>query len=160
MDDSKVKVNGIQPKNISFAPETTGHTPTKSMKRKVDNGLVDEVIEQRWANCQGRPARIHKFEARPNGRQDRHFEYCCLCRKKTSWYCIGCKSWFCMTATEKKGKLKADGLIAVDMNVKDWQKNKRTKVHTEQLRISETEYFERSCFIQKHETAWNKQHGN
>ena len=58
---------------------------------------------------------------------------CALCGAKTSWYCMGCKQWFCL---EKKVKNDMSGVDTFGVGVKE-ARGKDTK-------------FQVSCFHRKH----------
>ena len=83
-----------------------------------------------------------------SGKTERVRHPCGYCNKAlTSWYCLGCKGWFCMEPSySNKGK-KGSGpprekeLIPVQVAKK--------KNHYE------TKYFVKSCYFMKHEAAYD-----
>ena len=128
----------LVPTNVApatFAPPVTGKTPKKT-KKAIDDNTAPSVIKDRWEHCAGTPLRVYKFHR--DGSRVTHV--CCMCKKgQTSWYCIGCKSWFCLSAS------------------KDTDTREKTFVY--QNIKGEEVVFEMSCYHQKHQAAWERAEG-
>ena len=135
---TKPKKVFLVPTNVApatFAPPVTGKTPKKT-KKAIDNNTAPSEIKDRWEHCAGTPLRVYKFHR--DGSRATHV--CCMCKKgKTSWYCIGCKSWFCLSASKDT--------------------DTREKAFVCQNIKGEEVVFEMSCFHQKHQAAWERAEG-
>ena len=131
----KVKKDIPMPTNVepskNFAPLDTGKTPRKT-KKAIDEGVAPEEIKHRWDTCTGIPLKAYKF----TNSGTRISRSCALCKTgTTSWYCLGCKSWFCMTGEENETRKKTFTCTSI-----------KNEEHT----------FEMSCFHQKHQAAWER----
>ena len=128
----------LVPTNVApatFAPPVTGKTPKKT-KKAIDDNTAPSVIKDRWEHCAGTPLRVYKFHR--DGSRVTHV--CCMCKKgQTSWYCIGCKSWFCFSASKET--------------------DTREKAFVYQNIKGEEVVFEMSCYHQKHQAAWERAEG-
>ena len=115
------------------------HTPKKLLNKRILNGKVSDVVAKRWENCPGIPLQVINPETmRPVSVR------CSCCPgkpvRRTSWYCVLCKGYFCVNVPpmETKSKsMKVYNLPFVDNNGK--------KLHTILMG---------SCFAMKHEDAW------
>jgi len=134
----KVKKPVPVPSNVtpaSFGALETGKTP-KKVKVALDKGIAPVEVKDRWDNCTGIPLKVFKFTK--SG--DRISRTCCMCKTgSTAWYCMGCKSWFCVSGT------------------KDTET--REKKYVCQTIKGEEYVFEMSCFHQKHQPAWEREEG-
>ena len=120
--------------SASFGALETGKTP-KKVKKALDTGVAPLEIKERWENCTGIPLRVVKFDK--SGKRVTHA--CAMCKKKTSWYCMGCKSWFCITSRTDN--------------------EKREKTFVCQNIKGEGMIFEMTCYHQKHQAAWEREEG-
>lgn len=166
---ARTRIEGAIPSRPKFLPRLTGGTPQQGNKInrrklvKAANGelpTVSSAVKRRWNGCTGRPAKIHKINPRPKGdKKDRHREYCSLCSEKTSFFCMGCKAWFCMEAKNTKcsrGNSRTFECIEVNM----FDPKHPPKQANSKFPLRATEIFESSCFIQKHKEAWDKEDEN
>ena len=94
---------------VESLPVTTGSTPTRNVKRQIENisdGNITTDFRKRWKLCCGRMAKVEDFITTVGGKTERVRHPCGYCDKAlTSWYCLGCKGWFCMEPSySNKGK--------------------------------------------------------
>ena len=165
------RVNGITPQQVSFVSKVTGFTPAAPGKRgrqSIERGKTSVLVEERMGECSGRPAKIHKF----GGKNNKRFRgTCSVCLAKTSFFCVGCKLWYCLEAnsTNTKDKNKETGstsnrsfqCFAVTMPQQKAKGGKRqdrqnSRTNNNASSLKEKEHFEISCFIKKHREAWEK----
>ena len=147
------------------------------ISQSIEKNRADKVVVERWHNCTGRPAKIHKMQdSGPNFRKK-----CDYCKKyKTSWYCLECKGWFCMDAHDKTNDYY--GLINVCMPVEmtavekeeEEEKQRVMKQRNEKRKakgkselsvpsnkkrkssLDHKENFEISCWMKRHSDAWRR----
>ena len=125
---NRQRVHGVLPKEMSFGVTLPFVTP-KKIKKQIEKGTLSEPICQMYNNCTGRLVQIVDNDKRKR---------CALCSKVTSYYCAGCKSWFCFPVrlTTKKKSNEGD-LNMIYHNLK-----------------GKREIFFESCFAIKHKEAW------
>ena len=117
----RAPVDGIIPSVVEFAPRLPTKTPSKISALLTAGTAPTEYMEMA-AHCVGIPLNVYPSKANNK---------CALCRSNTSWYCVGCKRWFCITKT----------------------KNKVSELYCHKVR-GEEKHFVRSCFHQAHTHAW------
>jgi hypothetical protein len=126
----RTKVKGIVPEVINYASKKTDKTPMRSMAKRIQEGNVDGEIEDRWNNCQGKAM----MSLDKNG--NAIMRLCSWCNaRKTSWWCLGCRAFFC----HQPGK----------------SKNKAKKFIVCVREGDEQNYFGGSCFHEKHTCTWS-----
>ena len=126
---SRQRVHGVLPEAMTFGVTLPFITP-KKIKKQVEKGQLSESICQMYQNCTGRLVQVVDNEKR---------KQCALCSKLTSYYCAGCKSWFCFSVrlTNKKKNNEECNLKMIHHNLK-----------------GKREIFFESCFVTKHKDAW------
>ena len=155
------KVNGTTPQQVSFVSRVTGHTPAAPGKRSrnsIEKGNTSVLVEERLDNCTGRPVKIHKF----NEKNKRFRGTCSVCTNKTSFYCVGCKLWYCFEAKSTQTKEKDQKASVSNRNFQCFevsmaQGSKGNRNGGQRTNLNETEHFEISCFVKKHRAAWEKE---
>jgi hypothetical protein len=75
-------------------PGLTMKTPMKLSKKIMENTAPPE-FSRLDSICQGKPFKLYNKNKKPSQMRCSYLG----CNGKTSWYCTGCKQWFCM---EKK----------------------------------------------------------
>ena len=118
------RIDGIIPERIIFAPVLPMQTP-KKMKSLLHKGIAPIEVEKMVEGCTGMPTKSYPYK------QMR----CSLCDVKTSWYCIGCKRWFCMDRRNTEKNKKEAQLYSHDVRGKQLT-------------------FQKICFHQAHQNAW------
>jgi hypothetical protein len=123
------RIHGVLPKEMSFGVTLPFVTP-KKIKKQIEKGEMSEPICQMYNNCTGRLVQIVDNDKRRR---------CALCSKVTSYYCAGCKSWFCFPVrlTNKKKTNNEGDLKMIYHNLQ-----------------GKREIFFESCFAIKHKEAW------
>ena len=125
------RVNGVLPQPMEFGVKLPFQTP-KKIKKKVEQSEVCELVSDMYEKCTGRLVQVVD-----NARRQR----CSICDKKTSYYCAGCKSWFCFTTrVASKPKHESQELKLLHYNVK-----------------GRREFFHSSCFSEKHQNSWKQE---
>ena len=119
-------MNGIAPVQVPVAGKLSTITP-KKMIDQINKGQASDEICQMVKNCLGF---IPLQDIR--GAQTK----CSLCKRKTSWYCYGCKRWLCLQTNIAKAE-EIYGHI-----VKGTQQN-----------------FVKTCYHRAHEVAWTNETG-
>ena len=125
------RVHGVLPQEMTYGVHLPFLTP-KKINKKVEKGEVSESVCNMYNNCTGRLVQVVNSKSK---------QRCALCTKTTSYYCAGCKSWFCFAqrATDQK-KNNNEDLRLLHYNVKG-------KRHV----------FFNSCYAEKHQDAWTKE---
>ena len=125
----RAMVDGVIPTKTNFGAVLSEPTP-KRLAFNLSRNKANDEQESMNKRCTGIPMKDYP----PKNRA-----LCDYCRKHTtSWYCIGCKQWFCM---ERKvtNETKEKGLI--DLYYHMVQGKER--------------HFIKACYHKKHEAAWN-----
>jgi len=121
------KTNNVQHERINSDRFNVPHPlPTKTpgkLSKKIKDGSAPDAYIHLDGTCKGTPFKT----------VDSMQQRCALCQAKTSWYCMGCKQWFCL---EKKVKNDMSGVDTFGVGVKE-ARGKDTK-------------FQVSCFHRKH----------
>ena len=60
---------------------------------------------------------------------------CCVCKSKTTWYCVGCKRWFCMERRDTK------------------ENKKKLELYSHHVKGASMT-FQKACFHRIHEERW------
>lgn len=124
---SRQRIHGVIPEAAQFGVKLPFQTP-KKIKKKVEKGEVSASICGMYNNCTGRLVQIVEESKK---------QRCTMCGKTTSYYCCGCKSWFCFAQRmTKKNKDQFDLKLLHHV------------VRGERL------IFFSSCYSQKHQLAW------
>jgi hypothetical protein len=76
------------------------------LPKKIKDGSAPDAYIHLDGTCKGTPFKM------VGSMQQR----CALCGAKTSWYCMGCKQWFCL---EKKVKNDMSGVDNFGVRVKE-----------------------------------------
>lgn len=121
---TRTRIDGVLPEPINFGPRLATMTP-KKINRLAQAGNAPIEIQQMVQACTGMPMKSHPLK------QMR----CSICQSKTTYYCVGCKRWFCM---ERKG-------------VRD--NNKELNLYSHNLKGKQVT-FQKLCFHKAHESAW------
>ena len=128
-------VDGIVPQRLDFAADQTFKTPRRQIKQKMDNRMVSNDVLYRWYSCTGFPIQFYNADSENDNRNK-----CSLCGKKTSWYCIGCRAYFCLTSSKRT---QIEDLYYVPTFTEDgFRKDDRI--------------FHKSCYHRKHAEAYKK----
>ncbi len=96
---------------------------------KVRRGTAPQDVEDMVKNCRGIP--VKQWPAQ-NGMR------CAKCGNKTSWYCAGCKRWFCM----ERRKLGEDSIP--------------NGIYTRLIKNKRKD-FQKMCFHEAHEHNWYRE---
>ena len=80
-------VDGVIPKAVTFASDLSTKTPQRH-GALIQSNKASAEVQDMVHRCTGRIMQVYPCKANYK---------CDLCRKNTSWYCVGCKQWFCMT---------------------------------------------------------------
>ena len=123
------RVHGVIPQAMTFGVQLPFTTP-KKISKKVEKGELSESVCSIYNNCTGRLLQLVNNKGR---------QRCALCSKTTSYYCAGCKSWFCFTARLTKKNIEQD-LQLRHYNVK-----------------AKREVFFNSCYAINHQDAWTRE---
>ena len=119
-------IDGITPSLLLCAPTLSTKTPRK-IQTSIRDGSASSEIMDMVHKCVGIP--VQKYPTTANNP-------CAVCKKNTSWYCMGCKQWICLT--------------------------KRTSninsLYYHSVR-GEEKYFVNTCFHSAHEKAWERHWG-
>jgi hypothetical protein len=121
-------VDGVIPTKTNFGAVLSEPTP-KRLAFNLSRNKANDEQEAMNKKCTGIPMKDYP----PKNRA-----LCDYCKKHTtSWYCIGCKQWFCL---ERKvtNETKEKGLIDL-------------YYHTVQ---GKERHFMKACYHKKHEAAW------
>ena len=120
------RILGVVPQPVDYGVKLPFKTP-KKLKTMVEKKKVSTPVCKMYENCTGRLLQVVDITKK---------QRCTVCKKTTSYYCAGCKSWFCFAnrITKKDPK---DGIKLVHHQVK-----------------GEREIFFSSCYAEKHETTW------
>lgn len=121
---TRTRIDGVLPEQISFGPRLPTMTP-KKMNRLAQTGDAPIEIQKMIEACTGMPMKSHPLK------QMR----CSICKAKTTYYCVGCKRWFCM---ERKA-------------VRD--NSKELNLYSHNLKGKQVT-FQKLCFHKAHESAW------
>ena len=97
----------------------------KKINRLAQTGNAPIEIKKMIEACTGMPMKSHPLK------QMR----CSICKAKTTYYCVGCKWWFCM---ERKA-------------VRD--NSKELNLYSHNLKGKQVT-FQKLCFHKAHESAW------
>ena len=119
-------VDGVRPERIDFGAVLTTRTPSR-LNRIIQNGEGPSAIREMIYECTGNPVKSHPIKQ----------QQCCVCKLKTSYYCVGCKRWFCV---ERR-----------DTN----ENSKKLKLYTHLIK-GKTVTFQKLCFHFAHEAAWRR----
>ena len=122
------------PEILSFAARETFKTPLK-VKRTVEEGNAAYEVENRWKTCTGFPVQVYHSDGK-DGRS-----WCAICKKKTKWYCIGCRAFFCVQS------------VYSSQDEPD-KKFYYLPTYTENGLWKNDRIFYKSCFHEKHATAY------
>ena len=137
------RVDGILPQRLTFVSKATFKTPKKNIVKALDNGLLDEDVRKRWENCPGFPLPVYRKEKEdkdgPKGEDNRRA--CAICGTKARFYCIGCRSFFCMEG--KATKTRKACLFHLPTENEDGTRG-------------EDKIFQKSCYHQKHHEAYER----
>mmetsp|Transcript_8625 Transcript_8625/g.12684 ORF Transcript_8625/g.12684 Transcript_8625/m.12684 type:complete len:240 (+) Transcript_8625:226-945(+) len=128
---SRRRVDGMIPQVINFGTNLSIDTPRK-IGSMVRAGKAPREIQQMVRKCNGKP-----MMSQP------HVEKrCSWCKKrKTAWYCVGCKRWLCTHRRNTKNNQKKTPLYLVPVQGKDMT-------------------FQQCCFQITHEEAWGRDPGD
>ena len=118
-------IDGVRPEPIKFGPSLSTQTPER-LQRLVINNEASMEIQSMVTACQGMPMQVYPAKSDKK---------CAWCGKNTSFYCMGCKRWFCMSRRATK------------------HNSKELKLYTHKLRKKQVQ-FNKSCFHEAHEDAW------
>ena len=129
-------VDGIVPQRIDFIADQTFKTPRKHIKKKMDDWDVSETVLSCWNVCTGFPIQIYSSSSDHDNRG-----VCSFCGKKTSWYCIGCRAYFCLASSKR---IQIDDLYYLPTFTKNG------------LRTDKDRFFHKSCYHKKHAEAYKK----
>ena len=123
------RVLGVVPQQMEFGVQLPFETP-KKLKKKINKKEVSEPICKMFENCTGRPVQLVDVTKK---------QRCAVCKKTTTYYCAGCKNWFCFCVRITKNNPK-DKINLLHYNVK-----------------GKREFFYSSCFAEKHQAAWKRE---
>ena len=121
------RIDGAIPEQSSFGATLKTKTP-KKMAHLVRTGNASSEIEDMIQGCHGIPMKSHPLTQRK----------CFQCSKKTSWYCVGCKRWFCFERRNTKDNTKELALYSHLVGGKEMT-------------------FQKVCFHIAHNNAWKKE---
>ncbi len=124
------RVLGVIPQEMEFGVKLPFCTP-KKIKQKVEKKEVSESICNMYEKCTGRLVQLVDSKKK---------QRCTLCKATTTYYCAGCKSWFCFTKRVTSNSKNQKPLDLVHYNIK-----------------GEREVFFSSCFSKKHQDAWARE---
>ena len=119
----RTRIDGMVPSSVTFAPALPMQTPVK-ISAMLAAGTAPVEYEEMAHHCIGIPINVYPCKSN-NG--------CALCKDNTSWYCAGCKRWFCMSKTKKKVE----------------------ELYCHKVRGVE-KHFVKACFHKAHNDAWAK----
>ena len=117
-------IDGVLPQKVTFGATLPTRTPLKLGKRLLTKKATKEEIAMAESCC-GMPVQLYPIKS--NKRCDHCHD------KKTSWYCLGCKRWLCMSQTTRSGAPK--------------------KMYEHQVQGKKM-HFTKSCFQTIHENTW------
>ena len=125
------RVGGTVPSALTFGAtlSTVDQTPRK-IAAEIRRGTANEEIQSMVDVCPG--IMMQYYDEKKKGPVTRK---CDICESKTSWYCVRCKRWMCVSQTSKSKK----SLNLYSHTVKG------KKLH-----------FIKSCYHQTHQDAWEK----
>ena len=134
------RVDGILPERMEFASKQTFKTPKRIVK-ELDDGIVDEDVKRRWDNCTDFPVRVYQKEGdKTTGIQgEDNRRPCAICGTKAKFFCIGCRSFFCMEGKETKKRKR--GMFHLPTTNEDGTQGKDC-------------IFEKTCYQTKHQCAF------
>lgn len=119
--------HGVIPQKMTFGIKLPFVTPAK-IAQKVKKGTVSDSVRNMYETCTGRLVQVVDNKKR---------QRCCKCSKLTSYYCAGCKSWYCFAVRLTKNTNEQDTPNMLYCNLK-----------------GKREEFFISCFTEKHQDAW------
>ena len=140
---------GTIPTKLEFTSPKTFDTTQRYKKKRISQGEVPQHIQDRTQNCIGYPVEVlsndekrdkdkselAKKEGKDTYKVDARRK-CFVCDKKTKWYCIGCKLFFCLTNKD-------------DSNLLYFEEKQSTDASAPTV----TKVFRNSYFHIKHEAA-------
>lgn len=91
---NNVPLGRIDTNTYNIAPSynlispTEPHTP-KGLTKKIKNGSVANKMIELDRNCSGKVFYTSTEKQR-----------CSMCKSKTSYFCLGCKQWFCFNKNQ------------------------------------------------------------
>ena len=91
----RAKFCGVVPEILSFANPKTFKTKTCKVKEQIKNGKVGEEVRSCWDKCIG--FTLHVASDKSGSMEQRRRV---VGGAKTGFYCIGCRSFFCMRTTK------------------------------------------------------------
>ena len=121
---SRRRIDGALPKATTFGASLSMKTP-KKMNQMIGSGTAAPEIEDMIRNCTGIPMKSHPKVPHK----------CCVCKSKTTWYCVGCKRWFCMERRDTK------------------ENKKKLELYSHHVKGASTT-FQKACFHRIHEERW------
>ena len=125
--------HGIVPQPLDYGTNLPFLTPAKIGTKVAKKQVSDSVCEM-YENCTGRLLQL--VDSKKKRR-------CTHCKNKTTtYYCAGCKGWFCFTKRVTTANIndRIDKLDLVHIKIK-----------------GEQEVFFSTCYAQKHKAAWQEQ---
>ena len=123
------RVDGVIPEQINFRPSLTTMTPSRH-GNLIRNNMASDTVQAMVETCSGMPMQLYPAKS---GRR------CDACTKNTSWYCVGCKRWLCMS---RRATTKTEN-----------SKDLKLYSHTVKSKVLQ---FNKACFHEAHEEAWLK----
>ena len=125
---NRSRIDGAIPHSTAFGGNLPSKTPDRHGALLRSGNASEEAMEMN-RKCTGRLVQIHPTKADKK---------CFMCKANTSWYCLGCKLWFCNSR-----KMKRDAL-------------KELELYCHPVRGKKCN-FVKTCFHKKHESAWERQ---
>ena len=130
-------VDGALLQPVRFAPSLPTLTPKKISKRVKDGTASTDVLRM-VQSCTGVPMKVYKTEGR---------QRCEICGAKTSWYCAGCKRFFCID------KKITDKLIDENKFAKQTNSPLLFDIYTHKVKGRDINFL-KVCYHKAHEEAW------
>ena len=138
------QISDLTPYAVKFAAQKTFKTPTRNVKKAIENGGAEDIILERYEKCIGVPLRILPTKKKNKKGVEilaDNRKKCIMCGSKTQWFCCGCRAWYCMDH-EETSQRKGCSYFIEEADVCSTSKKRKTI------------FFGKSCFHAKHENSY------
>ncbi len=132
-------IDGAPLQQVNFAPSLPTITPKKTSK-KVLNGTASAQLTKLVQNCTGMPMKVYRGAIQ---------QRCEICKSKTSWYCAGCKRFFCID------KKMSDKVVHQNKEAKRKNEPLIFDIYTHKVKGNSVQFL-KVCYHRAHEAAWCK----
>lgn len=136
---SRKRIDGVLPEQVTFGAKLPTSTPQRITK-SVAKDEAEKDVKDMVRNCPGILMKLHSNQKKGDKKVDSRGK-CDSCRHNTSWFCVGCKRWFCVDRRDTSNNTKDISLYS----------------HTTK---GKKLYFQKQCFHRAHEAQWCQQINN